>query len=359
MAKNDVKSYGIDSHKLNLHPDRVAKWLHGENIYPVYMEFSPSGACNHRCSFCTMDFMGYRPKFLETNIIKERLAELGKLGVKAIMFAGEGEPLLHKDICEISETAKNSGIDISFTTNAVLLSKNKTQRLLPITSWIKVSCNATSAENYAKIHGTDQKDYDIVLKNMEYAIALRKKENHACTLGFQCILLPESQENLVEHAKRLRDLGADYLVIKPYTHHPKSLKGSRDVSYSQTKDIEVELNNIASDNFNIVFRSETMNRWDSKLENYNKCHALPFWSYVDSEANVWGCSRHLQEENFLYGNLYEQNYKEIWHGQKRLTSLAWCDKSLDISECHVTCRMEFINEYLHRLKNPLSHDNFI
>ncbi len=359
MSETNTQSYGIDSHKLNLHPQRTAQWLEGKTIYPIYVEISPSGACNHRCTFCSMDFMGYRPNFVDSQIMKERIAEFGELGIKAIMFAGEGEPLLHKDICGISESAKNAGIDISFTTNAVLLNKEKAEKLLPITSWIKTSCNATSPENYAEIHQTDKKDYNTVLKNMELAVKLRSAEKYNCTLGFQCILLPESQKNLKEHAERLRDLGADYLVVKPYTHNPSSLKESRDIVYDNTKELEEELKKIENENFKIIFRNETMNKWNTKKINYDRCHALPFWSYIDSELNVWGCLRHLKEKEFLYGNLSDQSFKDIWLGEQRMNNLAWCGNNLDVSECGVTCRMNFANEYLHRLKNPMPHDNFI
>ena len=354
-----MEAYGIDSHKLNLHPERVAKWLAGENIYPVYMEFSPAGACNHRCSFCTMDFMGYRAKFLDTAITKKRLEECGRLGVRAIMFAGEGEPLLHKDICELAQTAKASGIDVAFTTNGVLFDEEKARRLLPVSSWIKVSCNAGTPESYAKIHGTQASDYNLVLKNLEKAVALRKKENLDCTLGFQCILLPESRGDMVEHAKRLRDLGADYLVIKPYTHNPKSLKERREIIYDDTEELALALDAVETENFKIVFRSNAIQRWNEKSVNFNTCHALPFWAYVDSEANVWGCLRHLKEENFDYGNLYEKSFEEIWTGEQRSKNMKWCNDKLDISECHVTCRMEMINTYLEQLKNPSAHDNFI
>ena len=37
----------MDSHKLIYHPDAVSRWLKGENIYPIEIEISPSGTCNH------------------------------------------------------------------------------------------------------------------------------------------------------------------------------------------------------------------------------------------------------------------------------------------------------------------------
>ncbi len=55
--------YKIDSHKLIYHIPRVNDWLDGKTIYPLYMEISPSGACNHRCTFCGLDFMEYQSRY--------------------------------------------------------------------------------------------------------------------------------------------------------------------------------------------------------------------------------------------------------------------------------------------------------
>lgn len=354
-----MHQYDIDSHKLLYHPQRVADWQNGKNIYPLYMELSPSGACNHRCSFCSMDFMGYRPTFYPTDIMVQRLQECGRLGVKAVMFGGEGEPLLHRDIAVFAEAAKEGGMDVAFTTNAVLLTSAVLRRLIPVSSWIKVSCNAGSAKNYAKIHGTKAEDYERVLRNMSEAVLFRQREGVSCILGFQCVLLPESRPDIVEHARRVRDLGADYLVIKPYTHHPQSLKDTRNISYDNTKELVEALLKEETECFQIIFRHEAMKRWDRKTSAFTCCQALPFWAYVDAECNVWGCSRHLKEKAFLYGNLNKQDFAAIWNGPERQAGLKWCAGHLDVSECHITCRMEAINNYLWRLLHPASHDNFI
>ena len=112
------------------------------DLHPVYVEISPVGACNHRCTFCAVDYIGYKTVRLDTDKLKASLAKMGKGGVKSAMYAGEGEPLLHKDMAEIVNYAKSVGIDNSFTTNGVHLKEDFLNECGENISWIKVSFNA-------------------------------------------------------------------------------------------------------------------------------------------------------------------------------------------------------------------------
>ena len=110
-----MNDWQIDSHKLHLHPDRVAQWLAADtwekakSVYPIYFEVTPSAACNHRCKFCSVDTIGYKgtPSFIplvqaphdgnliDADLIIERMAESKRLGVKWGMFGRNGETLSH------------------------------------------------------------------------------------------------------------------------------------------------------------------------------------------------------------------------------------------------------------------------
>ena len=352
--------YRIDSHKLIYHVDRVNDWLSGQAVYPIYMEISPSGGCNHRCLYCALDFMEYQARFLDAAVLKDRLSELAGLGLKSVMFAGEGEPFLHKNLPEIVSHTSSVGIDPAITTNAVLFKPEHAETILSAAEWVKVSINGATAATYSKIHRCRESDFDTVISNMTHAARVRSDGGYGCALGMQLLLLPDNAHEAVSLAKLARDIGMDYLVIKPYSQHPLSnTRLYEDVRYDDYLPLAEELEQFNSDSFSVIFRIHAMQKWDDASRSYERCLALPFWSYIDAGGNVWGCSMYLGDERFLYGNIYESSFEQIWQGEKRLKSLRWVEQELDTCQCRVNCRMDEINRYLWELKNPQAHVNFI
>jgi radical SAM protein with 4Fe4S-binding SPASM domain len=355
-----MDKFRIDSHKLLFHPARVGAWQEGALIYPIYMEVSPSGACNHRCTFCGLDFMGYKAHKLDTAMLMERLTEMGRLGLKSIMYAGEGEPFLHADMVDLILHTKAAGIDVALTTNGTLMAEEISRRILPVTSWIKVSCNAGDAETYAKVHRTKAEHFDLAVRNLKRAVELRRELGTDCTLGAQSLLLPENRHSMLDLARTARDIGLDYLVVKPYSQHPSSVTDQyKDVHYEDSEALAEELRGLSTESFSVIVRLNAMKKWDERSRPYGKCLALPFWSYIDARGGVWGCSVFLGDERFLYGNIYEESFEAIWTGEKRRKALEWFDREFDCAGCRVNCRMDEINRYLWELKHPGAHVNFI
>jgi len=360
--------YSIDSHKLLLHPVRVAKWYEAKddwqklkNIYPVYVEISPYGGCNHRCTFCALDYMGYENIGLEFDVLKNTLTNMADKGVKSVMFAGEGEPLLFKNLDLIVEHCNKVGIDTSLTTNFVPLNTKNIQRCIENCSWIKVSLNAGTAKTYAAIHQTKELDFERVMSNIEYALKYRKENNLSCTLGVQTLLLPENKDEVMILAQKCKELGVDYMVVKPYSQHLSSETHKyENIDYSKMMDIQGDLEKLNDENFNVVFRANTMQKHVKKEHSYDRCHSTPFfWGYIAADGKVFGCSAYLGKDEFCYGNIYDNSFEDIWESDKRRESYNYVKNELDIKNCRVNCRMDEVNRYLFRLKNPNAHDNFI
>ena len=199
-----------------------------------------------------------------------------------------------------------------------------------------------------------------MFSNLEAAVAIWKEKHYDCTLGLQLVLVPENRDSVTNLARMSAEAGADYLVVKPFSQHTQSINRQYEkLEYSGLDALEHELKKYETGTFKVIFRRSTMERWNHREKNYEKCLALPFWSYIDSSGNVWGCSMFLGNEKFLYGNIYENSFEEIWTGPKRRESLDYVRNELNIQECRINCRMDKINSYLRELQNPSKHVNFI
>ncbi len=226
--------------------------------------------------------------------------------------------------------------------------------------WMKVSIGGATRDTYAKVHRTKPDDFDAVIRNLAEAARIKRQRNLSCTLGMQMLLLPENRHEAVLLAKTAKEIGMDYLVIKPYSQHPASrTERYKDIKYNEYLYLGDELAEFNDADFNVIFRLHTMLKWDEGSKNYSHCLALPFWSYIDSGGNVWGCSAYLGDDRFMYGNIYTQTFKDIWEGEKRRESLRWVENELDSGQCRLNCRMDEVNRYLWELKNPPEHVNFI
>ncbi|MEA2049976.1 MAG: radical SAM protein [Campylobacterota bacterium] len=360
--------YNIDSHKLIYHPTNVAQWYEAKNnlnklkkIYPIYVEITPIGSCNHRCTFCSVDYIGYKSIKQDKIILEKRIREMAKLGIKSIMFAGEGEPTLYKPLGDILDVCTEVGIDSSLTTNAVAMNNKDMHNYIKNCKWIKVSINAGDRVTYSKIHQTKADDFDKVCENLVYMSKIKKENNYQCTIGSQMLLLPENKDSVIPLAIKMRDAGVDYLVIKPYT---QSLYGtSREyegLKYDDFMYLEKELAFLETESFKIIFRANTMNKLSEEKQPYEKCYSTPyFWSYIMADGSVYGCGAYLENDKFNYGNINKQTFQEIWEGLKREDAIKFMSNDLDISDCRKNCRMDEINRYLWNLKNPNPHVNFI
>ena len=350
--------FRIDSHKLMFHVERVNNWLKGKQICPIYMEIAPSGGCNHRCIFCALDYLGYKPKFLDLNVLKDAVRQAGNLGVKSIMYAGEGEPLLHKDICEIVKFTKNCCIDVAITTNGVLLKKDISQKILKYLSWIKVSLNAGTSRTYSKIHRIEEGDFFKVMENLRDAVKIKKKNRLETAIGVQLLLIPDNVKEVVALARILKNIGVDYLVVKPYSQHPLSSSRIDPAFKYEHISVHKKLRLLEDDRFKIVFRYQTMRRLGIQKD-YKRCLGAPFWAYIDSNGEMSACCAFLGRDDFGFGNINKDCFKNIIKSKRRRFVLSRISSKINVDKCREVCRLDKINSYLWELNNPDVHVNFI
>ncbi|MDD2898954.1 MAG: radical SAM protein [Desulfuromonadaceae bacterium] len=355
-------NFHMDGHKLFWHLDRVSAWQDGELIAPIYVEISPVSYCNHNCVFCGIDFARSERLSLDSELLCQRIVEMGLLGVKSVMFAGEGEPLLHRDLAQMVSCAKGAGIDVSITTNGSAANHDLWEQLLPDLSWLRFSMDAGSTQVYAKVHQVSGEIFDKTVANIRDALSVRQRLGLNTTIGVQYLILPENLDDLAAAISVYNELGVDYISFKPYSEHPQMLNKSGLIYTQEMLDKVESLIDSSQPGLKtkLIYRKASAESYRTGVKAFSQCSALPFWGYISSKGDFYTCSVYLNDERFCVGNIKDENMKDILFGKRRRNSVTYGMTDLHVGDtCRTNCRMARINEFLEFLNNRPDHLNFI
>lgn len=399
----------IDSHKLAYHSEWVSHWHAAQGnwqlaktLYPIYVEVSPTGRCNHRCPWCAVDYIGYKNRLLDFNrfkftlrgMVNRRITGETWNGVRSIMFAGEGEPTLHPKLAEMVVATKEVGIDVALTTNGTAMNAKFIDRALPHITWIKVSLDAASAPTHALNHhaSLDQfalaiqdpayasklgaglaikfkEEFEKILGNIRYACKLNAESGLNCMIGAQLLMNSTNVEEIYEFARLMKETGCDYCVIKPYSQGLYSTNRQENIlglnfRYRDFLHLAEKLDELNSPGYNVVFRSRTMQSYEDADRRYTVCQATPMvWGYLMASGDFLSCSAYWPQDvgcgdqRFVLGNIYSQSFDEIWEGKLRYRNWEFVRNGLNISECRKNCRMNAVNIFLwNEIRNSTPED---
>ena len=353
-------SYNFDGHKLAYHSDRVAQYIKTGDCFPLYAEISPVGSCNHRCLFCAYDYIGHPNRRLDTRQLLETVVDMAACGLKSIVLAGEGEPLLHPDIATIIAHIRAQGIDVGLYTNGHFLSSALAQRILPHLTFVRFSFNGGTPADYARVHQVKPTVFKIVLKNMAQAVRLKKQAQWPVDIGAQFVLINENKTSLYKAAEVIKAAGLDYLAVKPF-HLQRPEQGYTDDGGFEAQTLEALFESIlglAEDRFSIVVRKEGFLNKVPRL--YKHCRGCSFTTVINSAGDVATCLPYWDKPDFIYGNIHQQKFVDIWQGRRRKALQVLLEQELKAQHCPANCRPHAINTYLNELIQPtLRHVNFI
>jgi cyclic pyranopterin phosphate synthase len=340
--------------KLLFHTEKINRWLAGENVYPILVEFDLSNRCNHRCDFCTFNYIKDRST-LETDIVMRSIKEFANGGVKSINWTGGGEPLLHKDFSSIVRYAHSLGIDQGVFTNGALLDDDKIDALLDTHSWVRFSVDAATRETYKHIRRVD--DFDRVMTNIRKMVAAKKKKNSPTTIGIGFIITPTNYTEIKTFSDLIKDLDVDYGQYKPCI---KNFNDKEQISAQWWKnEIAPLLEEVFDTNKKAVVNLYKLTDLieSSFDKSYTKCYGHIFCPCIGASGDVWLCTHLRGLSKYSLGNLHENTFDEIWHSSKREAVI----KEIDFDLCQFCCKNNEINKILYQIKHPdkKSHFNFL
>lgn len=350
----------MDNHKLLWHLDRVNSWVKIKRIVPLHIDLGITTGCNMKCVYCYGKLQGNVDPSKRFDMPKEAiiclLTEAKEMDVKSIAFVGEGENTLNKNLGAALEYAKCIDLDVSLATNGILLREDEALRILSSLTWIRFNISAATHEVYWEVHGGG---FESVIRNIKKCVELKRKYELGVTIGLQMVVVENNIHEIVPLAQMGKELGVDYLVVKPCSDtYDKALKAP----YGQyilprTQDVLAEAERVSCENYDVVVKWDKMGNLGKK--NYSRCNATEFIIAISGNGNVFPCGHFFKSPRFLMGNIIDTSLKEVvasdqyWAVQELV-------KTLDVNRvCESNCRQHYVNQFLWDLLNPPKHVNFI
>jgi hypothetical protein len=283
--------------------------------------------------------------------LKRLFGDLAEGGTKGVVFEGGGEPLLFGEFPQALEASLERGLSAGLITNGLLLfGKSAPAPLLSELKWIRVSLDAASDGQFRSLKGSP--GYAEALANVSRLCGLSPKP----VVGVGYVLTDGNDDPalLRSLAFSLRDMGADYLQIRPVVDHPE-LDSRRSAG-----ELGEALSGASGPGFNVDLAPLSDNLPEGNLG--LPCRAHSITAVVGADTKVFICGRlngwaGFSHAGFLAGGGTGERpgFKAAWTGELRktqnrvLSSPSFC--SGRCPRCRIT-KYNRLLDVLARLRTP-------
>lgn len=146
---------------------------------PFSLHIYPSFYCNFRCCYCLHSLSeeqlrekGFQRQYMDFDLYRKAIDNAASVNwrMKAMIFAGHGEPLLHPRIADMVAYAKEKGVTdrAEIVTNGSLLTAELSDALIGAgLDRLRVSLQGTSAETYREMCGA-KLDFERYIEQLRY-----------------------------------------------------------------------------------------------------------------------------------------------------------------------------------------------
>jgi radical SAM protein with 4Fe4S-binding SPASM domain len=206
--------------------------------------------------------------------------------------------------------------------------------------WVRVSLDTTDLVTYRRWKQSDL--LPVVLANIERMYGGQAKVGVNVNVGPEHT--PEMVEKLVNDVAEI----CDYIQFRPVLPRCWMTEG-------------VEVNEEVWDLLRTLAAVEsTISLSDDKLSDivsgntfpFRSCEAHHFEPILNANGDVCACMYHPKDKRFVFGNIYEERFQEIWNGPRR-KAVAEEIRGIDYKkECQVCCKGTEVNKFLDYVAHP-------
>lgn len=332
--------------KIFNHFHRFAGIINNEVVYPVTVEIDPTNVCNFKCIFCNDQKKVDKTSF-RIDVLFNLIDQLKACDVKSIVIKGGGEPLLYPQIEPLLYTLKEANCMTGMITNGSILYKY-IDAVGNCLDWIRISLDAFSGYTHQIVHGQYTVDINKIFDSIEELI----KKYPDVMVGANYVVNNHNYREILPLIVKLEKIGVKSINIRP----PFLFEG--EIKEEVWKELDMIINKSDSISQNIVVASQYKYRdRDTYYTNkkWDKCRATPLIGSIGADGNVYVCCALKGFKEFSFGNLNEESFINIWHGEKRQQVMGMIGNET----CQKYCsdRLDMYNRLLSYLANKENQKN--
>lgn len=350
--------------------ERVLQWTETGFAFPVLVNMTLTNRCNHRCPLCTSrGFLDDRT--MPTAEAKRVVAEVARLGAKAIGLGGGGDPTCHPDLAELISFIGEQGLEVSLNTNGQLLDPDIIAAAVRRCTWIRVSLDADGPGTFKKTHGMAEEAHAQVVHNIGALVAEKRRTGSKVTLGVTYLLGPHTLAGAVQATSQVRDLGVDYMRLRPFFEWDQ--QGEREGTSGEGE--EPGMRSTGSRAYRAkereAFQGEMLRQLDCcealstatftasyprdrasadagpPVRLHKACYVHHFETVIAADLEVYPCCMLEGDARYSLGSLKGRTFEELWRSEGRRRAY----ERIDFSHCPNPCMLEKHNQLLWELKH--------
>jgi radical SAM protein with 4Fe4S-binding SPASM domain len=275
---------------------------------PKLITIDPTNHCNLKCPLCPT---GLGDTSVEYGLLKldkfKEVVDVFSKWAQTVQLFSWGEPVLNKSFPEMIRYASQNPHKIRSTTSVNLNATNDEQIKGLLTSnldALHVSIDGVTQEVYEKYRVGG--NLEIVFDNLKKLIATKKLYKSETKIIWDFIVMRQNEHQVEEAKKMANDFGIPINIdlVRPHLKEDTINPTEKMIdNYGEWLPKNPQYNNY---NMDTKKRNKSMtfckSPWTSTAINWN--------------GDVFPCSCVHTEEKDRMGNIFEQSFKEIWHGEK-------------------------------------------
>jgi len=306
----------LDGTKIAWHDDRVRAWERGERIAPITIDMALTRACNFGCHYCYAMLQENDRSVIDKKVITQFLDDCAEIGVKGVSFVSDGESTISPAFVHACKHGASLGLAMACGTNAYVLTRSKSEEVLPHLTYLRVNISAGEPKRYAEIMGVKEDFFHRVVENIRHMTEIKKRDGLGVTIGLQMVLMPQYADQIIPLAKLGKELRVDYLVIKHCSDNENGDLGVDYRGYSRLGDLLHEAESYSDATYQCTVKWSKIQAQGTR--SYQRCYGAPFLLQISGSGLVAPCGMLFNEKykKFHIGNICEQSFKDIWRSER-------------------------------------------